>query len=99
MFWPHTKCPKHLKNFSNKIFVKNAQNVGIYQWNIFEVTHVYVPYKMAKTLVKIQTKFLSKMLKMAKILVKIFIQNFVKNAQNVEIYQWNVFEVTHVLSP
>ena len=41
MFWPHTKCPKHLKNFSNKIFVKNAQNVEIYQWNFFGVTHVF----------------------------------------------------------
>ena len=31
MFLAHTKRPKHLKKLSNKIFVKNAQDVMIYQ--------------------------------------------------------------------
>ena len=56
MFWPHTKWPKHLKKFSDKIFVKSAQNVEIYLWNVFKVTHVLAPYKMDKTLVKISKK-------------------------------------------
>ena len=44
---------KTVEKISNKIFVKNAQNVEIYQWNFFEVTHVFTPYKMAQTIVKI----------------------------------------------
>ena len=39
----------------------------------FEVTHVLVPYKMAKTLKNFQTKFLSKMLRMLRFISGIFL--------------------------
>ena len=35
------------KSFETKIFVENAQNVEIYQWNFFEVMHVFTTHKMA----------------------------------------------------